>query len=207
MPRPGSEWSIAAQASESLPEEVPPQATPSKILRRDVPAAQHSAPHPGVPPHPQQQHGQHHRGAASSIISSFATLFKWFLCAHSWHCTCTLLACRPHVLYGGTTWHSRLRLLLPAKVISGSKVTARGCSVALCTRKRPVQRCNIICAAVEGHHRSSHADQAPTNPPPPQQQQEQQQFAHQPPHQLRSQAPQGPGQVSAAHLCVLNSLQ
>ena len=86
-------------------------------------------------------------------------------------------------------------------------MTARGCSVALCTRERPVQRCNLICAAGEGHHRSSHADQAPTNPLPPQQQQEQQQFAHQHPHQPRSQAPQGPGQVSAAPPCPLNSLQ
>ncbi len=68
MARPGSEWSIAAQPSESLPDEVPQQATPPKILRRDVPAASHPAHQAGPPPqqqqqqHLQQQPVQHYRG-------------------------------------------------------------------------------------------------------------------------------------------------
>ncbi|CAL5220629.1 g2672 [Coccomyxa viridis] len=66
MPRPTSEWSIAAQPSESLPDEVPQQTTPPKILRRDVPAASHPVHQAGPPPQQQQQQQQppvqHHRG-------------------------------------------------------------------------------------------------------------------------------------------------
>lgn len=65
MPRPGSEWSIAAQPSESIPDEVPQQTTPSKILRN--PAAPQSVPQ-AVPSLQQQQHVQHHRGAFCASV-------------------------------------------------------------------------------------------------------------------------------------------
>ena len=60
MTRPGSEWSIAAQPSESLPDEAPMQATPPKILRRDLPAIPPSLPRGAV--QPQQGHAQQHAG-------------------------------------------------------------------------------------------------------------------------------------------------
>ena len=60
MTRPGSEWSIAAQPSESLPDEAPVQATPPKILRRDLPAIPPSVPRGTV--QPQQGHVQQHAG-------------------------------------------------------------------------------------------------------------------------------------------------
>ena len=60
MTRPGSEWSIAAQPSESLPDEAPLQTTPPKILRRDLPATPPSMPRAAV--QPQQGRAQQHAG-------------------------------------------------------------------------------------------------------------------------------------------------
>ena len=62
MTRPGSEWSIAAQPSESLPDEAPMQTTPPKILRRDLPAIPPSMPRAGA--QPQQGHAQQHAGGS-----------------------------------------------------------------------------------------------------------------------------------------------
>lgn len=74
MPRPGSEWSIAAQPSESLPEEVPQQAIPPKILRRDVPAAPPSVSQAPVDHHQQlQPHVQDHGGTAFLISTHSAS--------------------------------------------------------------------------------------------------------------------------------------
>ena len=63
MTRPGSEWSIAAQPSESLPDEAHMQTTPPKILRRDLPAIPPSMPQGAV--QPQQGHAQQHAGGPS----------------------------------------------------------------------------------------------------------------------------------------------